>query len=190
MCVELCGLVVVTVTQDCCMGMACDTYTFQFRNANIPRGPIGGRLEEIAVQTFYRISTEHSVPAPSQLDPMSNHSLSVQGKGVEDVLLEAVERGLHLLGESAAQVIFYNLDTRYSLSKPEIPRKPERFVKALGDMFGDGAETIEKLVVRAVCTKFGLHPDLRRRFSFSECIREVKHIQRTTEGKAERNKSP
>lgn len=43
--VEQCELIVVMVTGKCCMGIAYDTYTFQFRNANIPRGPIGGRLE-------------------------------------------------------------------------------------------------------------------------------------------------
>jgi hypothetical protein len=142
------------------------------------------------MQASYLFNPDLSLSTMSQLEPSFDRQFSSRREGIDGMLVEAVERGLRVFGESVAQVIFYNLYTRYSLSKPEIPSKPERFVEALSDMFGDGADTIEKLVVETVCTRFGLHPRLRRKFRFPECIREVKNIRRATEGKAEKAEQP
>jgi len=61
-----------------------------------------------------------------------------------------MEHGLCLIGRDFAQVTLYNLDGRYLLSRPEIPKKPERFVEAPRDMFGEGAQVIEKFIKQAM----------------------------------------
>ncbi len=105
--------------------------------------------------------------------PMCNGSRTYQRQGLENVLLTAVEQGLSLIGEDFAQVIFYNLSTRYSIGKPEILKKPERFIQALHDMFGDGAQIIEMFIKRAICTETGLNSNALKRPSMPRCIREL-----------------
>jgi len=104
---------------------------------------------------------------------MCNGSRTYQRQGLENVLLTAVEQGLSLIGEDFAQVIFYNLSTRYSIGKPEILKKPERFIQALHDMFGDGAQIIEMFIKRAICTETGLNSNALKRPSMPRCIREL-----------------
>jgi len=105
--------------------------------------------------------------------PSSEGSCNSQTQGLEDVLMAAVEHGLSLIGKDFAQVTFYNLDTRYSLGKPEIPRKPERFIQALHDMFGDGAQIIEMFIKRAICREMGLNPNTLKRPGMPRCIKEL-----------------
>jgi len=85
-----------------------------------------------------------------------------------------MEHGLSLMGEDFAQVTFYNLDRRYSLGRPEIPEKPERFLEALRDMFGEGARIIERFIKQAICTEMGLNPDVFRKTSLLCFMRKVK----------------
>jgi len=63
---------------------------------------------------------------------------------------------------------------RYSLGKPEILKKPERFVEALRDMFGEGAQIVENFIKQAICTEMGFNPSIFRRNSLSDCIRRVR----------------
>ncbi len=90
-----------------------------------------------------------------------------------NVLTVAVERGLSVLGESIAQVIFYHMDKKYSLKRHEILKKPDRFVEALQDMFGSGAATIEKLIIESICSSIGLSPSNLNTLTLSQCIKEA-----------------
>jgi len=105
--------------------------------------------------------------------PSFDDSYNSQIQGLENVLLAAVEHGLSLIGKDFAQVTFYNLDTRYSLGKQEIPRKPERFIQALHDMFGEGAQIIEMFIKRAICREMGLNPNTLKRPGMPRCIKEL-----------------
>ena len=105
--------------------------------------------------------------------PPSDSPHNSQAKRLEDIILAAVECGLSLIGEDFAQVTFYNLDTKYSLDKPEIPRRPERFIRALHDMFGDGAQIIEMFIKRAICREMGLNPNALKRPGMPRCIKEL-----------------
>jgi len=105
--------------------------------------------------------------------PPSDSSHNSRTKSLEDILLAAVECGLSLIGKDFAQVTFYNLDTRYSLGKPEIPRKPERFIQALHDMFGDGAQIIEMFIKRAICKELGLNSNALKRPGMPRCLKEL-----------------
>ena len=87
-----------------------------------------------------------------------------------------MEQGLSVLGESVAQTIFYNLDKKYSLKKPDLLRKPDRFIEALQDMFGSGATTIERIVIQSICTTTGLKTDTLKENTFSHCIKQARKI--------------
>lgn len=90
-----------------------------------------------------------------------------------EVLICAVERGLAALGETVAQVILYNMEKKYSLKRRDILRNPDRFVEALQGIFGCGAETIQRLVVKSICSATGLDPARFSQLSFSSCVEEA-----------------
>jgi len=90
-----------------------------------------------------------------------------------DVLMCAVEQGLSSLGESVAQVIFYNIDKRYSLKRRDIVEKPNRFVEALQSIFGSGAETIQKLIIQSICAATGVDPSTLSPPTLQHCLRQA-----------------
>lgn len=91
----------------------------------------------------------------------------------EEVLTRAVELGLYVLGESVAEVIFYNLEKEYSLKREDIPKRPDRFVEALRDLFGSGAATIEKLIVQSICDVTGLKLDAVNPPTLAFCMKQA-----------------
>jgi len=90
-----------------------------------------------------------------------------------DVLMCAVEQGLSTLGESVAQVIFYNIDKRYSLKRRDIVEKPNRFVEALQSIFGSGAETIQKLIIQSICAATDVNPTTLSPPTLQHCLRQA-----------------
>jgi nitrogenase molybdenum-iron protein alpha/beta subunit len=65
----------------------------------------------------------------------------------ESLLLEAVDEGLSSLGESSKQAIYYHLEKSFNIKKQEIPTNVKVFARALGKIFGPGADFIETLIV-------------------------------------------
>jgi len=95
-----------------------------------------------------------------------------------EVLVVAVERGLSVLGESVAQVIFHNLDRMYSLKRQDIIKKPDRFVQALQDLFGSGAAVIEELIIQSICAACGLTSNTPDTLALPSCIRKAEKALR------------
>ncbi len=96
---------------------------------------------------------------------------------LDEEILECVDRGLSSLGESAKYVIYWHLKKDHKISREEIPRNPEKFLKALNDMFGDaGAAVLERSIIREIKLRFGdvegdrlkeIVEELKRRFGDS-----------------------
>lgn len=63
-------------------------------------------------------------------------------KSFRTILLEAVDEGLSLLGDSAKHSLYYHLQRSYGIEKNEIPDKIEEFENALNDIFGFGSKII------------------------------------------------
>jgi len=94
------------------------------------------------------------------------------------ILTLAIERGLSCLGDSVTQVIFYNLEKRYLLRRKDLAKYPDRFVAALRDIFGSGAETIEKLIVQSIRDVTGLQVDIVSPAALTCCIKEAEKALR------------
>jgi len=58
--------------------------------------------------------------------------------------------GLDSLGRNMGRVILYHIEMEYSLKVKDIIDNPESFVKAIQDMFGDGAFTLEQIIVETI----------------------------------------
>jgi len=109
------------------------------------------------------------------------HNPDTETNAHREVLMLAVKQGLSVLGESVAQVIFYNMDKKYSLKKQDIIEKPDRFVEALQAIFGSGAATIEKLIIQSICATTGLNPNTLNPPTLSDCIKQAEKALRTKE---------
>ena len=75
----------------------------------------------------------------------------------ENLYAEIAERELEaVLGEAAAQTIFRELKRSYYLSREEIGKNPEAFLKALTILLGCGSQVIEKQILKEICLRIGL----------------------------------
>jgi len=68
-------------------------------------------------------------------------------------LARSIEEGLDSLGGSAGQVILHHIERKHSLKVEDMIDRPESFVKALQDVFGEGAFTLEQIVVETMVRK-------------------------------------
>ena len=62
-------------------------------------------------------------------------------------LLEAVDEGLLIVGESGRKATYFHLQNSAALKKEEIADKPEIFAEGLWKIFGVGAKVIELSII-------------------------------------------
>jgi hypothetical protein len=79
------------------------------------------------------------------------------------ILLEAVDYGLMVLGVIVRQAIYGRIEKDQGLKRAEIPERLEAFHKALVSMLGVSAKTVERLIARNLYQRLGLnftpHPE-------------------------------
>ena len=73
----------------------------------------------------------------------------------EEALLEAIDEGLSLLGESPKQMVYYHLEETFKINRQDIPFKIEEFTDAIEKIFGSGAKIIEIQIMKALYEKLG-----------------------------------
>jgi len=84
--------------------------------------------------------------------------MNTEDKESEQRILQCIDDGLGVLGDSTKRVVYYNL-SKNGLKKIEIPAKPQTFCKGLAKIFGEeGAIMIEKCIVEKLQTSFELKP--------------------------------
>jgi hypothetical protein len=99
-----------------------------------------------------------------------------KGKNFGTLFIEAVDEGLEALGESGKRMIFFHLDTNHSIKKHEIPKNPEAFARGLEKIFGAGALVLEKLIVKSLCSKFGLEYEDVKSLPFADYVNTVREV--------------
>ena len=70
------------------------------------------------------------------------------------LLLEAVDEGLSLLGESTKQVTYSCLEKSFNIKKQEIPNKIKDFSHAIKEIFGS-VNFVEPLILKRFNEKVG-----------------------------------
>ena len=73
----------------------------------------------------------------------------------EKVLLDAIDEGLHSLGEETKQAFYSHLKNQHSLTKQDIPYRIEDFTQALEDVFQVGAKLLEIEILKILYSKLG-----------------------------------
>jgi hypothetical protein len=73
----------------------------------------------------------------------------------KELLLESIDDGLSVLGESGKQVVYYHLKENFKIKRQDIPYKIEEFTDAIERIFGAGAQILEIKIMRCLFKKGG-----------------------------------
>ena len=95
----------------------------------------------------------------------------------EVLLLEAIDEGLSLLGESAKQVVYFHLEKNFKINRQDIPYKIKEFTDAIEKIFGNGAKILEIHIIKCLFKKVGStfkHHPKQTNLEFTEYIAAVK----------------
>ena len=72
-----------------------------------------------------------------------------------EILLEAIDSALSLLGDSSKQVVYFHLEENFNVKKQDIPEKIEEFTVAIERFFGHGAKILEIEIIKNLFVKIG-----------------------------------
>ncbi len=81
--------------------------------------------------------------------------LTVGNEG-EEKLLQCIDRGIDVFGDSVKSVIYYRFSTIYNSSRKEIPLKPQLFCESLRSFFGERSFSVEQSIVASIVDNFHL----------------------------------
>ena len=111
----------------------------------------------------------------------------------EEVLLEAIDEGLSLLGESSKQAIYFHLEKTFKMNRVDIPYRIEEFTDAIEKIFGTGAKILEIQIMRCLFKKVGYtfkHYPKQKNLTFTEYIAAVKLEKNNYENIREKQPNP
>jgi hypothetical protein len=97
------------------------------------------------------------------------------------ILLEAVDCGLMVLGEIVRQAIYERIEKDHELKRAEIPERLEAFHKALGSVLGVSAKTVERLIAKNLCQRLGLNFTPRPEWTLIEYVDHAKTTSKSTQ---------
>ncbi|MGQ9565513.1 MAG: NitrOD5 domain-containing protein [Candidatus Bathyarchaeales archaeon] len=84
----------------------------------------------------------------------------------------------NVFGKSAAKAVYHYLNKSYLLRPEEIPEKPQVFVKAIEEMFGErGAEVIEALLVKDLLAKLDVECQEKENNNLVDWLDKLKTIR-------------
>ena len=95
----------------------------------------------------------------------------------EELLLEAVDEGLTVLGESSKHVVYFYLEKTYKMNRLDIPYRIEEFTDAVEKIFGTGAKILEIQIMKCLFKKVGYtfkHYSRQKNLEFTEYIAAIK----------------
>ena len=117
--------------------------------------------------------------APSTLSRnQPNRGYTLPELEFENLLLEAIDQALTVLGESSKLSIYFHLEKSFGIKRQDIPQQTEEFASAMEKLFGPGAKFIETLVSKRLCEKAGLplQENAIKNLSFIETVAAVKKM--------------
>ena len=71
----------------------------------------------------------------------------------EELLMESIDEGLSLLGESSKPVVYFYLEKTYKMNRVDSPYRIEDFIGAIEKMFGTGAKILEIQIMKCLFKK-------------------------------------
>ena len=71
----------------------------------------------------------------------------------EEILIDSIDEAFSSLGEKVKNVLFFQLENKFKLTKKEIPNKIQDFSDALEKIFGLAAKNLEILIMKKLHQK-------------------------------------
>ncbi|HUK84320.1 MAG TPA: hypothetical protein VLU95_00510 [Candidatus Acidoferrum sp.] len=85
-----------------------------------------------------------------KIETLPKMQLSLKSSSFEETILKAIDQTFSKLGEEVKQKFFFFLDTKFKISKENIPNQIGDFVYALESIFGASAALLEIDVMKTV----------------------------------------
>jgi hypothetical protein len=127
--------------------------------------------------------TRNPEPVTQNLGSKKRREFNSKNRGAEnktkfeEVLLEAIDEGLSLLGESSKQAVYFHLEKAFKMNRLDIPYRIEDFTDAIEKLFGAGAKILEIHIMKCLFKKVGYnfkHYPKQKNLTFTEYIAAVK----------------
>ena len=100
-----------------------------------------------------------------------------ENKKFDEVLLEAIDEGFSLLGDSSKQAVYFHLEKSFNMHRLDIPSRIEEFVDAIEKLFGSGAKILEIHIMKCLFKKVNYnfkHYPKQKNLTFTEYIAALK----------------
>jgi len=95
-------------------------------------------------------------------------------KEFENILSEAIDHGLKILGETVKETLLFFIKNNFNLKEEEIPKEPEKFSLGLKKIYGEvGSAFLEDQILSSLYTMLGLRYTRRENINFEAQIREA-----------------
>jgi len=90
------------------------------------------------------------------------------------LILEAVDEGLSILGgDPVKSAFYYHLEKRANIKRDEIPDKLGAFHEALADLFLDGSVILERRISRHLYGRLGLEFPTDNGWTIADYVRKA-----------------
>jgi hypothetical protein len=89
------------------------------------------------------------------------------------ILLQAVDRALLSLGETARYAVYLYVGNNCQIKKEAIPDRIEGFQKALGSLLGAGTRVVEMLIAQNLYREMGLNFVRREDWTLTDHIKHA-----------------
>jgi hypothetical protein len=98
----------------------------------------------------------------------------MSGNNFSNILCEAVDEALAVLGESVKRAIVYHLENTFDFKMEETPQRLSDFTHALEELLGPGASYVENMIIDQLQTKANHEKmSFKEDVNFDERLREV-----------------
>ena len=118
-------------------------------------GKLGGFMQILIGSSGLRMLSSRRSEGSSLALGNNNVAVRNDPTRLQNTLLESVDEGLLALGETGREALYQCIQSKYQLTREEIPDNLETFHQALQDLDA-GAKIIEKLIVKNLYTTLGL----------------------------------
>ena len=92
----------------------------------------------------------------------------------ERCFLTSVDEVLNILGETPKSVIYYHLETTFSLPREAMIERPEVLAQALEVMLGKGGVLLQRRILTRYYHKLGIPFEEQRGFTFADYVHQAK----------------
>jgi hypothetical protein len=127
------------------------------------------------------LRTYHSFILSSTIKKTFRGIRQLSDKVFNKLLLDAVDGAFSSLGDSAKQSIYFHLETKFKVSKDQIPCRLEDFENGLENIFGVGTRFLEILIMKKLYETMkpkgrSLKWDEGKEFKFTDYVRTAEQV--------------